>query len=241
MMCFLLLWKDLFFKKIFAPVTELLCEPVVRRFHGCISRWQQNSKVWLHITCQDPASSRDKGQSHFIGSFSSDANKRLCNWPWEWGELEEEHPNGWRKQIWLHLSHLDVTLRLGRGVLWAVTCHLKACFRVSRCTLWVIVLGGWSPQHRFAEINHAASQILAWMSALPGAYCECAGELRESHPLLSGPVVAPVFGEPCSWCPWAPLDFWLSEQTAAGKKRRQLVCKIPGEAQGDWEGNMKKL
>lgn len=27
-----------------------------------------------------------------------------------------------------------------------------------------------------------------------------------------------VFGEPCSWCPRAPLDFWLSEQTAAGER-----------------------
>lgn len=71
------------------------------------------------------------------------------------------------------------------------------------------------------------------MSALPGAYCECADELHESHPLLSGPVVAPVFGEPCSWCPCAPLDFWLSEQTAAGKRKRQVVCKILGEAQGN--------
>lgn len=73
-------------------------------------------------------------------------------------------------------------------------------FRISRC-MRVIVLGGRSPQHGFAEINHAAIQILARMSALPGDYCECADELRESHPLLSGPVVAPVFGEPCSWCP----------------------------------------
>lgn len=60
------------------------------------------------------------------------------------------------------------------------------------------------------------------MSALPGAYLKCGDELCESYPLLSGPVVAPVFGELCSWCPQAPLDFWLSEQTAAGKQGVKL-------------------
>lgn len=32
------------------------------------------------------------------------------------------------------------------------------------------------------------------------------------------PVVAPVLWEPCSWCPQVTLDFWLSEQTAAGQQ-----------------------
>lgn len=218
-----------------------------------ISRWQQNSKIWVKddflywpmITAKNPASWQDEhiSQSHFlevvkvclwmlIKVHTTDLENLLS------GELKEEHSGGSDAAIWLWLSQLGMTLRGSCGFLWVMSL-MMTIFRV--CTLWVIVLGGRSPQRGFAEINHAALQILTWMRALPGAYCECADELRESHPLLSGPVVAPVFGEPCSWCPCAPLDFWLSEQTAAGKRKRQVVCKILGEAEGNWEVNIKKL
>lgn len=221
-----------------------------------ISRWQQNSKIWVTadflsywamIIAQILLHDRMIGTSAdhillevvtvylwMLIQVSPLLTLRICfqvnheksilvvwmqpfdydylSWAWPWGPR------------WLSQDY-DILL-------------MMTILRV--CILWVIVLGGRSPQRGFVEINHAALQILTWMSALPGAYCECADELRESHPLLSGPVVAPVFGEPCSWCPCAPLDFWLSEQTAAGKRKRQVVCKILGEAQGNWEVNIKK-
>lgn len=148
------------------------------------------------------------------------------------GELKEEHPGDWTQPF--GYNYLSWTWPWGAVPAGSGLRHVTYDNWIQAQPLYVsvIVLGGRSPQHGFAEINHAAIQILARMSALPGDYCECADELHESHPLLSGPVVAPVFGEPCSWCPWAPLDFWLSEQTAAGKKRRQVVCKILCEARG---------
>lgn len=179
----------------------------------------------------------------FFGSckgLSLDANQSPHHWPWESAFRWIKRRAFW----WFGRSHLTTVISARNdleGQLWlslgyvAYDDYFQGLYIVSNCSC------GRSPQRGFAEINHAALQILTWMSALPGAYCECADELRESHPLLSGPVVAPVFGEPCSWCPCAPLDFWLSEQTAAGKRKRQVVCKILGEAEGNWEVNIKKL
>lgn len=134
-----------------------------------------------------------------------------------------------------------MTLRCSHHFLLAATHHWW--WLVSGSGI-VIVLGGRSPQLCFTEINHMVLQILAWMSALPGAYCKCADELCESYPLLSGPVVAPVIGELCSWCPRAPLDFWLSEQTAAGKQGVKLSAHFligPKEIRGGhintWQEN----
>lgn len=39
-------------------------------------------------------------------------------------------------------------------------------------------------------------------------------------------VVAPVLWESCSWCPQVTLDFWLSEQTAAGQRGVKLSAHL---------------
>lgn len=154
-------------------------------------------------------------------------------------QVNEEHPGGWTQPFdydYLSWARPWGAVGASSGLLYVnFVDYFQGLYIVSNCSWWQ-KSSAWLCRNQ----SHSLTDI-TWMSALPGAYCECADELRESHPLLSGPVVAPVFGEPCSWCPCAPLDFWLSEQTAAGKRKRQVVCKILGEAQGNWEVNIKAI
>lgn len=50
--------------------------------------------------------------------------------------------------------------------------------------------------------------------------------VSELHPRSEGQLWLPVFGELCSWCPRAPLDFWPSEQTAAGERGVKMSVRF---------------
>lgn len=52
-----------------------------------------------------------------------------------------------------------------------------------------------------------------------------------------GPVVAPVLWETCSWCPQVTLDFWLSEQTAAGQQGVKLSAHLLIRLEGSYSAH----
>lgn len=84
-------------------------------------------------------------------------------------------------------------------------------------------------------------QILAWMSALPGARGECALWAVESHPVLSGPVVAPVLGELLQLVSEGTAWFLAEWADSCWQARRQVVCTFLEKALRISEMDIKDL
>lgn len=82
-----------------------------------------------------------------------------------------------------------------------------------------VLLGGRSSQRRFEGLHHLAALVEC-------TCCRCTGEQAGDIPSSLCPVVAPVLREACIWCPQVTLDFWLSEQTAAGQQGVKLSAHL---------------
>lgn len=84
-----------------------------------------------------------------------------------------------------------------------------------------LLLRGRSSVRRFVAIHHLGVTGLEECTC-----CRCTGEQWVISPLCRGQLWHQPSGEPCSWCPQVTLDFWLSEQTAAGQQGVKLSAHL---------------
>lgn len=148
---------------------------------------------------------------------------------WEdlrWSEIRGINNIVWLSAFWLldPTNHGDTeseqkmlpSLPLGcdspqavMGIAWshAATLNLLLCGRSSlRC---------------FVGIHHLGVTGLEECTC-----CRCTGGQWVISPLRWGQLWHQSSGELCSWCPQVTLDFWLSEQTAAGQQGVKLSAHL---------------
>lgn len=84
-----------------------------------------------------------------------------------------------------------------------------------------LLLCGRSSLRCFVGIHHSGVTGLEECTC-----CRCTGEQWVISPLRWGQLWHQSSGEPCSLCPQVTLDFWLSEQTAAGQQGVKLSAHL---------------
>lgn len=118
--------------------------------------------------------------------------------------------------VWLQFSLLDTTLWCNHVLMFAAVCQCLFQGQILYNEKWFSVAFHWNESHHVVDTGLVECVSWSLLQMFPWA--------AESHRLLSGPVVAPVFGELSQLVSEGTAWFLAEWADSCWRAGRQVVC-----------------